>query len=113
MAVLFITMDMLKVISNATANTYRFRPQTAQLQLCFCCSFIFLSTASFSTLTRSLRSCSPRLSQNSLIRSRSSSEFVLQILFAFLGLLLLPDPALPTGARCFPEAVEFDDGGVP
>src|SRR6516225_10848865 len=60
----------------------RFRPHTVQLQECFCCSFIFFSTASFSTLTRDLRSSSLSDSQNNLIRSRSSWEDVFHI-FSF------------------------------
>ena len=87
-------------------GTDRFRPHTAQLQLCFCCSFIFFRTASFSTLTRFLRSSSPRPSQNSLMRSLSSVEDVLQIL------LFLADWVL-AGAFCLvlcgPEA--FEEGG--
>jgi hypothetical protein len=66
-------------------ETYRFLPQTAQLQLCLCCSFIFRNTVSFSTLTNSFLSFSPSPNQNSLIRSRSSVEFVDHI-FAGLGL---------------------------
>src|SRR5690349_1541364 len=57
----------------------RFLPHTVQLHVCFCCSFIFLRTASFSTLTRDLRSVSLSPNQNSLIRSRSSCEFVFHI----------------------------------
>lgn len=87
-------------------GTDRFRPQTAQLQLCFCCSFIFFRTASFSTLTRFLRSSSPRPSQNSLMRSLSSVEDVLQILLFLADWLL-------AGAFCLllwgPEA--FEEGG--
>ena len=53
---------------------------TAQLQECRCCSFIFFKTASFSTLTRFLHSSSLRPSQNSLVRSLSLVEDMLQIL---------------------------------
>lgn len=59
--------------------THRFRPQTAQLQLCFCCSFIFLNTVSFSTLTKFRLSSSDKFNQNSLIRSLSSVVDVDQI----------------------------------
>jgi len=65
--------------------TNRFRPHTAQLQLCFCCSFILRRTVSFSILTRLRRSSSPSPSQNSLMRSRSSVELVPHILLGFGG----------------------------
>ena len=90
-------------------NTDRFRPHTAQLQLCFCCSFIFRNTASFSTLTSALRSSSLSPSQNSLIRSRSSVVLVLHILlfdFAFVEFC-----AVPPGGRCFWGADALEDGG--
>src|SRR5437868_5359736 len=57
----------------------RFRPQTVQLQECFCCSFIFRRTASFSTLTRDRRSSSPSSSQNCLMFSRSACVDVFHI----------------------------------
>ena len=87
--------------------TNRFLPQTAQLQLCFCCSFIFLSTVSFSILTRLRRSSSDRFSQNSFIRSRSSEVLVLHILL----LALADDWALAGVGRGGWVADVFDDGG--
>lgn len=50
---------------------FRFLPQTAQVQPCFCCSFILRRTASFSILTRPRRSLSDSPSQKSRIFSRS------------------------------------------
>ena len=90
-------------------NTYRFRPQTAQVQLCFCCSFIFLRTVSFSILTRSRRSFSLRPSQNSLMRSRSSVVLVLQILL--FGLTFAEAAAWGPGGRCFCGADALEEGG--
>src|SRR5881628_3304680 len=57
----------------------RLRPHTEQLHVCFCCSFILRSTASFSTLTKDFRSSSPNPNQNCLIRSRSSGPEVFHI----------------------------------
>ena len=57
----------------------RLRPHTVQLHECFCCSFIFFSTASFSTLTNDRRSVSSSDNQNSLMRSRSSAVDVFQM----------------------------------
>ena len=85
--------------------TYRLRPQTAQLQLCFCCSFIFFKTASFSILTRFRRSSSPRPSQNSLMRSRSSVVLVDHILL-FFGCCWLA-----AGGRGLWGADALEDGG--
>ena len=50
---------------------FRLRPHTAQVQPWRCCSFIFLSTASFSILTSERRSGSFNASQKSRIFSRS------------------------------------------
>ena len=74
-------------------GTDRLQPHAAQLQLCFCCSFIFFRTASCSTLTRFLRSSSSKLSQNSLMHSLSSVGDVFQ------SVLVLVDWVL-TGALC-------------
>ena len=78
------------------------------MQLCFCCSFIFLSTASFSILTRLRRSSSPSPSQNSLMRSRSSVVEVLQILL-FLAWGAVGAPF--AGGLCFWGAEALEDGG--
>ena len=98
----------MKREQEGTRSTDRFRPHTAHIQLCFCCSFIFLRTASFSILTRFRRSSSPRASQNSLIRSRSSVVLVDQIL-----LLLFPlgFPGVPfAGGRGLWGAEALDEG---
>ena len=89
----------------------RLRPQTAQLQRNFCCSFIFLRTVSFSTWTSFCRSFIERPSQNSLMRSRSSAELVDQI-------LALLAEAFATGCcPCVEDETErlpeFDEGGTP
>lgn len=85
--------------------THRFRPQTAQLQECLCCSFIFLRTVSFSTLTRFLLSSTLRFSQNSLILSLSSVDDVLQILL----LLVVVDGC---GGVCWALPLALDAGAV-
>ena len=85
--------------------TNRFLPQTAQVQLCRCCSFIFFRTASFSILTRFRRSSSPRPSQNSLMRSRSSVVDVNHILLFLAGCW----PVAGGLGLCGAEALE--DGG--
>lgn len=70
-------------------KTHRLRPQTPQLHAPPCeplmACFIFLSTASFSTLTRALRSCSLRPSQKSRICSRSLEGPAFAFAFVLFG----------------------------